>query len=237
MKSYEKFDRIICVSESLKKNFEYLTGIDSNIDVLYNTNESVKIEKLAKVAVDKKDFNNEEGIKFCAIGKIVPNKGFMRLAKVHNQLIKEELYHHIYVLGLGFEIKKIEEYLKENNITTSFTFLGFDENPYKYLSKSDMFICPSFEEGFSTAATEALIVGTPVLTTLCSGMEEMLGKNNEYGIIVKNSEEGLYKGLKDVLQNTDKIRYYKEKAAERGKVFSTDKTVNAVQDMFLNLLK
>ena len=237
VKSYEKFERIICVSESLKKNFVYLTGIDSNVDVLYNTNESDKIEKLAKLTVDKKYFNNEEGTKFCAIGKVVPNKGFMRLAKVHNQLIKEGLYHHIYVLGIGFEIKKIEDYLKENNINKSFTFLGFDENPYKYLSKSDMFICSSFEEGFSTAATEALIVGTPVLTTLCSGMEEMLGKNNEYGIIVENSEEGLYKGLKDILRNTDKIRYYKEKAEERGKIFSTDKTVNAVQDMFLNLLK
>ena len=100
-----------------------------------------------------------------------------------------------------------------------------------------MFICSSFAEGFSTAATEALIVGTPVLTTLCAGMEEMLGKNNEYGIIVDNSEEGLYKGLKDVLQNPDKISYYKEKAEERGKIFSTDKTVNAVQDMLLNLLK
>ena len=84
---------------------------------------------------------------------------------------------------------------------------------------------------------DGLIVGTPVLTTLCAGMEEMLGKNNEYGIIVENSEEGLYKGLKDVLQNPDKISYYKEKAKERGKIFSTDKTVNAVQDMLLNLLK
>ena len=65
----------------------------------------------------------------------------------------------------------------------------------------------------------------------------MLGKNNEYGIIVENSEEGLYKGLKDVLQNPDKISYYKEKAEERGRIFSTDKTVNAVQGMFLNLLK
>ena len=56
----------------------------------------------------------------------------------------------------------------------------------KYVARCDWFICPSFEEGFSTAATEALVVGTPVVTTLCSGMKEMLGENNEYGIIVEN---------------------------------------------------
>ena len=47
---------------------------------------------------------------------------------------------------------------------------------------------------FSTAATEALIVGTPVCTVEVSGMKEMLGENDEYGIVTENSEEALYEG-------------------------------------------
>ena len=237
IESYKKFDNIVCVSESVKQNFIELSGIDKNVEVLFNTNESEKIKRLSKEEIKNEKFKNDNELKFCGVAKVMPNKGFMRLAKVHNKLIKEGYNHHIYILGIGEERKKIEAYLSENGLEDSFIFLGFDENPYKYVARSDMFVCSSFAEGFSTAATEALIVGTPVLTTLCAGMEEMLGKNNEYGIIVENSEEGLYKGIKDVLQNPDKISYYKEKAEERGKIFSTDKTVNAVQDMFLNLLK
>lgn len=235
--SYKKFDNIVCVSESVKQNFIELSGIDKNVEVLFNTNESEKIKKLSQEQIKNERFKNDNELKFCGVAKVLPNKGFMRLAKVHNKLIKEGYKHHVYILGIGEERQKIEAYLYQNGLEDSFIFLGFDENPYKYVARSDMFICSSFAEGFSTAATEALIVGTPVLTTLCAGMEEMLGKNNEYGIIVDNSEEGLYKGLKDVLQNPDKISYYKEKAEERGKIFSTDKTVNAVQDMLLNLLK
>ena len=237
IESYEKFDNIVCVSESVKQNFIELSGIDKNVEVLFNTNESEKIKRLSEEEIKNERFKNDNELKFCGVAKVKPNKGFMRLAKVHNKLIKEGYKHHIYILGIGEERKKIEAYLYENGLEDSFIFLGFDENPYKYVARSDMFVCSSFAEGFSTAATEALIVGTPVLTTLCAGMEEMLGKSNEYGIIVENSEEGLYKGLKDVLKNPNKISYYKEKAEERGSIFTTNKTVNAVEDMFLNLLK
>ena len=65
-------------------------------------------------------------------------------------------------------------------------FLGYQTNLYKYVAKCDLFVCASHAEGFSTAATEALILGVPVCTVEVSGMKEMLGENNEYGIITEN---------------------------------------------------
>lgn len=59
-----------------------------------------------------------------------------------------------------------------------------------------MYVCSSRREGFSTAVTEALIVGTPVVSTNCSGAYELLGKNNEYGIVTENNEDALYEGIK-----------------------------------------
>ena len=94
----------------------------------------------------------------------------------------------------------------------SFTFLGYQTNPYKYAARTDLFVCCSLSEGFSTAATEALIVGTPVCTVEVSGMKEMLGEHNEWGIVTKNSEEALYQGIKDLLDHPDKLAYYKEKS-------------------------
>lgn len=60
----------------------------------------------------------------------------------------------------------------------------------------DLFVCSSRKEGYSTTITESIIVGTRVITTDCSGMDEIL-EDSGAGIIVENNEEALYLGLKD----------------------------------------
>ena len=94
-----------------------------------------------------------------------------------------------------------------------------------------MFICSSYREGFSNAVTESLIVGTPVVSTRCSGAEELLGYNDEYGIVTDNDEEALYEGIKRMVTTPGLLQHYKEQAEIRGKKFSTEDTVRAVEDM------
>ena len=98
-----------------------------------------------------------------------------------------------------------------------------------------MFVCASFAEGFSTAATESLIIGIPVCTVEVSGMKEMLGENNEYGLVVENSEEALYQGIKRFFVEPGLLKYYRKQAEIRGKDFSTKKTVQAVETSLLQL--
>ena len=71
-----------------------------------------------------------------------------------------------------------------------------------------MFVCASYAEGFSTATTEALIVGTPVCTVNVSGMKEMLGENDEFGVIVENNEEALYSGIKKLMDNPELLKQF-----------------------------
>ena len=99
------------------------------------------------------------------------------------------------------------------------------------MAAADLYVCSSRREGFSTAVTEALIVGTPVVSTDCSGARELLGDNDEYGLVVENSEEGVYQGMKRMLSNPPLLAHYKEKAKERGAFFHKEKTVRAVEDM------
>lgn len=155
--------------------------------------------------------------------------------KIHKKLIEENIKNHIYILGIGEEKEKYEKYLTENNLTDTFTFLGYRDNPYKYVKKADLYVCSSRREGFSTAVTEALIVGTPVVSTNCSGAYELLGKNNEYGIVTENNEDALYEGIKKILTTPDLLEAYAAKAKERGKAFSTEKTVKAVEEMLESL--
>lgn len=235
-KIYQRFDKVVGVSQTVIDTFEDLTGLKGISTVKYNTNETDKILKLCKDPVENPKFvEKEDVLKICGVAKVRPRKGFMRLAEAHKRLQDEGYKYHIYILGEGEEQEKIQSYLDKNQIADSFTFLGYDTNPYKYVARCDWFICPSFEEGFSTAATEALVVGTPVVTTLCSGMKEMLGENNEYGIIVENSSEGVYEGLKEVVSKPELLEPYTRQAEIRGEKFSMQDTVDAVEDMLLDL--
>ena len=164
------------------------------------------------------------------VGTLKASKGCDRLLRIMKRLENA----HLYFLGIGPMEEELKTYVRDNHLEDRVTFLGYQTNPYKYVAKCDLFVCASFAEGFSTAATEALIVGTPVCTTEVSGMREMLG-DNEYGIITDNDEEALYEGIKDLLDHPEKLAHYKEKAAERGKWFSTEETVRAVEEMLLNL--
>ena len=94
---------------------------------------------------------------------------------------------------------------------------------------------PATAEGFSTATTEALVLGIPVCTVDVSGMKEMLGENNEFGIVTENNTDALYHGIKRLLNDQELLLFYRKKAKERGKVFSTQKTVYAVEQMLRDL--
>lgn len=229
--AYRNMEKIVCVSETVKSVFEQTSGVRfPQIGVLYNTIETAQILRKAKEPIDDVAFDSNE-VNVISVAKIMYSKGYDRLARVHNRLIREGVNHHIYILGVGEEQGKIEKYLAENGLQNSFTFLGFRDNPYKYVSAADMYICSSRREGISTAVTESLIVGTPVVSTACSGARELLGENNEYGIVVDNSEDGIYEGMKMMLSDEALRKEYAVKAAERGGVFSTEKTVKAVEEL------
>lgn len=231
---YRQFHRTICVSDTVRRDFCGLYELDSPVDVLYNTNETTEIlwqsaEEVPEGILAKDTFS------WCGVGKLVPSKGFDRMLRIQKRLIEEGYRTHFYALGTGPQREALEAWTAENGIADSVTFLGYQTNPYKYVAKCDLFVCASFAEGFSTAATEALIVGTPVCTVEVSGMKEMLGENDEYGIVTENDEEALYRGIKGLLDDPALLAHYKKQARERGKTFSTANTVKAVEEMLENL--
>lgn len=233
---YNRADIMVFVSEEARQSFLNVCPVKCRTAVLYNTNESQKIIQQAMEPIDNIKFENEV-FYWCGVGKIVPNKGFDRMVHIQKRLLSEGYQTKLLILGIGNQREELEKWCKENGISDTVQFLGYQTNPYKYVAKSDLFVCASHEEGFSTAATEALIVGTPVCTVDVSGMKEMLGIESEYGMIVENSEEALYRGIKSLLDNPVLLKHYQSQAVLRGKNFSTHETVCAVQNMFLKLIE
>ena len=232
-KCYDRFDQTVCVSQYVHDDFCRILNFQKPCRVLYNTVESEKI--LTNANDTAPELMDDGKIRLMVVGTLKESKGYMRLLSIIKRLRDEEYPVHLYILGIGPLQQEMERYIQANDLQEAVTLLGYQTNPYKYVSKCDLFVCASFAEGFSTAATEALIVGTPVCTVEVSGMKEMLGEHNEWGIVTENSEKALYQGIKNLLDYPDKLAHYKEKAIERGKTFSTENTVRAVENMLIHL--
>ena len=228
---YNKMDTMVFVSETNRDAFLKACPYRGQAVVLYNTNESDKILALANEAATLPG----DGFRWCGVGKVVPVKGFDRMIRIQKRLMEDGCKAHLCILGEGPLRPELEKLAAACGVADSVTFLGYQTNPYQYVARCHLFVCASHSEGFSTAATEALIAGTPVCTVEVSGMKEMLGEDNEWGIITENDEESLYQGIKALLDDPHLLAHYKEKAAERGKTFSTENTVKAVEEMLLSL--
>lgn len=231
---YSKFHKIVCVSQTVKNDFLNALHVNVAYEVLYNTNESEKILSASQESIEDVDFLDNE-IKLTGVGKLLKNKGFDRILRITKRLREEHYPIHTYILGEGPEREFLQRYIRDNGLESQVTMLGYQLNPYKYVAKCDLFVCASYAEGFSTAATEALIVGTPVCTVEVSGMKEMLGENNEYGIVTENNDDALYRGIKRLIDNPKLLTNYKKRAIERGRSFNTENTVQAVEKMLLKL--
>lgn len=231
---YNRFDQTICVSEYVKSDFCSILNYKGDATVLYNTIESEKVRTLSQ---EKEELLQDDGrVRLVAVGTLKESKGYGRLLKITKKLLAENYPVHLYILGEGSMRTDIEQYIKTNDMDDAVTLLGYQTNPYKYVKNCNLFVCASFAEGFSTAVTEALILGTPVCTVDVSGMKELLGNNNEYGIVTENEEDALYMGIKSLLVDQRLLEHYKQQAKSRGNHFEARSTVDAVEEMLLGLM-
>ena len=229
---YNSFDRLVCVAATARDALRKALPLTVPMDVLYNVNESDVIQ--CKAEEEAQGLDAFPGTRLVCVGKLDQVKGFDRLLNVVYRLKEAGYPLQLFVLGKGNEEAKLREQAEKLALSQTVHFLGYQTNPYKYVAKCDLFVCSSYSEGFSTAATEALIVGTPVCTTEVSGMREMLGES-EYGLIVDNSEEALYEGIKRLLDDPALLAHYRKQAEVRGRFFSKENTVKAVEEMLLSL--
>lgn len=227
---YNRFDRINCVSQTVMEDFRQCLDIHAPMGVVYNTNETDQILEKAKEPVTDGFFRMDK-IKLVGVGKLLKSKGFDRILRIVKALKDKGLPVHFYLLGVGEEENALKQYVEQNGLQDNVDFLGYQVNPYKFISRCDLFVCASFREGFSTAATEALILGVPVCTVEVSGMREMLGNHNEFGVVTENDDDALYLAVAELVTNPDRLHYYKNRAIERGHFFSKERTVRSVENI------
>lgn len=236
IRSYKKFNRTVFVSMTAKIAFDKsFPDINTNKEVIYNTVDYSKISSNANETISDLEIDNDK-INLVSVGRYTHQKGYERLLMIIKELANQKKNVHLYLIGKGELEDEYIKIIKEQNLEGYVTLVGYKTNPYKYVKSCDLFVCSSFSEGFSTAVTESLIVGTPVVTTLCSGMEELLGYNNEYGIITDNNSDALYEGIKSLVEDLDLLKKYREKATVRGNQLCNENNAIKVENLLDNLM-
>lgn len=229
---YQQFNKVAFVSEVAQSTFMEKTGwTELKTGIVHNTLDIDHIKTLSQEPINIQ--LNPDIINLCSVGRLTEQKGYVRLMNIFGDLVQKGMTQwHFYLLGEGGLRDEIAQAIDARGLKDNVTLLGYDPNPYKYVAKMDWFVCSSYKEGYSTAVSESVIVGTPVVTTECAGMKEILGE--ESGIIMENTDEALKNALEKILSDKSLVNTYKERTEIRSTIFSKEKTLKEFEDFILN---
>lgn len=226
------FDKVVCVSNSVREKFIKKTGISKNVQVQINPIDSCNILSIANEAIDLP--KNDGELVICGVGRLEPVKGFDRLLMVHKKLVDEGIKHKLWIVGDGKQRAALEEYIKSNKLEESAILVGYDKNPYKYMKNADIYVCSSLVEGLSSTVIEAVILKKIIVTTECPGMEEILGSNNENALIVSNNEDGIYQGLREILTDSNLRNKYATSVKSISSKFDLNTKMREIENIIDN---
>ena len=236
IKKFFGFDKILVISEKIEKLFKSLAKNDSQknkIIRIYNPLDTEEILTKAEKPVERYVFEAKTPT-FVSVGTVFPQKGFDRLLKVHKKLLDEGFQHKILIVGDGYDFENIKNLKTELGVDETATMLGFTDNPYPYFKNADFYILSSRYEGFPTVLFEAITLKKKIIATDVSGVREML-KDGDFGLIVENSEEGIYNGIKKAITDQTFFQTYTSQLENAEMPFSLEKSVEKIMTVLDDL--
>lgn len=233
---YNKLDRIVAVSNGAKENIsKYLNDKNRNkVECIYNP---IKINEIKEKAKEELVEKIEKPF-IIGIGRLERQKNFILLIKAYRILLDRGIKHSLIILGQGSQKEYLVNEVKKLNMEEKVKFLGFKENPYKYLNQADVFVQSSIYEGLPTVLIEALVLNIPVVATNCpDGAKEILD-NGKYGLLVKmNDEKALADAIEKILKDKDLKREYKIKSKDGINRFDDKYITHLFEKLFLKMMK
>lgn len=220
-KCYKRFNNVFCVSNDVKQAFTKKFGVSAS--VLYNAIDGELIVRKGAEPIDEEIFIDGK-LKLIGIGRLEPQKAFDKLILACAELKRDNLEFELVILGKGKQNEELQRLIKKEKLENNVKLYGYTSNPYPYMKQADLLVCSSITEGYSTAVCESIILGTPVLTTNCTGMREIFGDSG-CGMIVDNSIDGLYCALKEIIKEPALLNAMGNAAKDRSKYFNLDRAI------------
>ncbi len=162
------------------------------------------------------------------VGRLTKQKDFSTLIRAF-ALVKKDYPARLMILGQGEDLVSLQELVKELDLEENVNFPGFVPNPYTYMEKSSLVVLSSIFEGFGNVIVEAMLAGTPVVSTDCeSGPAEILA-NGKYGKLVPVGDIAT---LAVAIINTLKNPPHSQLLRQRGQEFSLENALVNYRKIF-----
>ncbi len=232
IRRFFRYDKVMVISDKIKKTFEDLAISEvekSKIVRIFNPLDTEEILTKAEKPIENYKFDDKLPT-FISVGTVFPQKGFDRLLKAHKKLIAEGFDHRLLIIGDGYDFQNIKKLKTELGVDRTASMLGFTDNPYPYFKKADFYVLSSRYEGFPTVLFEAMTLNKNIIATDVSGVREMLN-DGDLGLIIENSEEGIYEGIKKALLNPQAFENYQAKLQAYEMPFNLKNSVKGITNI------
>lgn len=199
-KYYKTLDHFFFVSNPTMMSFQKMIGVEAGkCTVYYNPIDKTEILYLAEQPMDvvfRKDQYN-----LLTVGRISSEKGQDMIPQIVSKLLNQGLDVCWYIVGEGDNRKTVEELIEKFKVQDHVRLLGTKINPYSYMKHCDLYVQPSYTEGYSTTICEAGILGKAIIGTKPSGGIRDQITDGKDGLIVDATVNGLTEAVKYLLKN------------------------------------
>lgn len=211
---------------------------ESKVAVVYNGVNTAVFKRTLPVTMAKENLDIPLGAFVIGyVGRLDPGKGHKYLFQAIRE-IRGKFNLCCIIAGTGRHEDYVKRLAEDSGISDITRFLGLRRDIPDLLSAMDVFVLPSFQEGFSNALIEAMAVGCPVIASDIHGNNEAV-KNGENGLLVPPGDSSALKGSLETLITNDEIRLEMSQAAMK-KVeerFSMKRHIETMERIYFTLFE
>ena len=201
-KCSRSFDKIVCVSEALKKEFSEAYDLsEERFCVLYNLVDVNEIKERAAMMVD--DMPCNKGTNIVTVGRLHAQKGCEKIPLITRMLIDAGYDIYWYLVGDGVLRGEIESLCRKYSVSDRVILLGSKNNPFPYIKNCDIYVQTSTWEGWCLTVQEARILCKPMVVTPLPVLQEQIisGLN---GLIAESmTPEAIFESIKLLLDHPE----------------------------------
>lgn len=204
---YNKLDHMFFVSKHTLNSFMDKFIMERNkCTVYYNPIDKQEILDKSNLSYEPKF--DPSYINLLTVGRVSSEKGQDMIPSVTRRLLDSGHRVRWYVIGDGDTRSKVDELTRENCVEDSVIMLGTKTNPYPYMKACDIYVQPSYTEGYSTTICEAGMLGKAIVGTKPSGGIYDQITDGEDGFIVDATADGLTSGIMALIENENLRRQF-----------------------------
>ena len=236
---FHRAEAVVAVSHGVSDDLVCSLGLDHRkLHVIYNPVVSPALFQRALDPLEHRwlgDRNMRTYKTLISVGRLVEQKGYGVLLNAFSLLPNCEDYRLV-IVGDGPLAVPLKEQVKALGISKIVDFVGYDSNPYRYMSRADLFVLPSKWEGLANVLIEAMACGCSVVSTDCPfGPKEIL-EDGKYGALVPVADaQALTNAIHESL-NGKRARVTSSDLVRRGNHFTDVRATVAYVDLINRLL-